>query len=91
LVNIDRVFSVIHPYLVRKEEEQNGLKNQVQPLLQKRSALLQENGSTKDIDEELAAFDEVLQKFQESVEEFEWDESVVNIISSIVQEVYQTH
>jgi len=103
ILDINRVFSILHPEVERMEQIQNDLGNRVQPLIQKRKelaelrkALTQDGKNADDIiasqeklDKELQGLDVELQGIQGTVPEFEWTPEAIAIIREVIPHVFQ--
>ncbi len=102
ILEINHVFSILHPEVEKMEEKQNNLRDRVQPFMQKRKELAElrkaresEGKNTADIidrqenlDKELKALDVELQEIQSTVPQFEWDDESVKTIQEVVPHVF---
>lgn len=103
ILDINLIFSILHPEVERMEEKQNNLRDRVQPLIQKRKELAElrkaresEGKNAADIidrqeklDKELQALDVELQDIQGTTPEFEWTKASIGIIQEVVPHVFE--
>lgn len=102
ILEINHVFSILHPEVERMEEKQNELGDRVKPLIQQRTQLAElrkaresEGKNAADIidrqenlDKELKALDVELQEIQATVPQFEWDDESVKTIQEVIPHVF---
>lgn len=102
ILDINLVFSILHPEVENMEKKQTELGDRVQPLILKRKELAElrkaretEGKNAADIidrqeklDKELQALDVELQDIQGTAPQFEWSKASIGIIQEVVPHVF---
>lgn len=102
ILEINHVFSILHPEVEKMEEKQNELGDRVQPLINEKKMLAEqrknreaESKNAADIidrqekvDNKLKSLDVELQEIQSTVPQFEWDDESVKTIHEVVPHVF---
>jgi seryl-tRNA synthetase len=103
ILEINHVFSLLHPEVERMEEKQNALRDRVEPFMKKRKELAElrkaretEGKNAADIidrqeklDKELKELDLELQSIQGTTPEFEWTPEAIATIREVVPHVFE--
>ena len=103
ILEVNHVFSILHPEVEKMEQIQNDLGNRVKPLIHKRKELaeirktLTQDGKNADdiidsqdkLDIELKELDKELQGIQSTVPSFEWSPWAIATIREVVPHVFE--
>lgn len=102
ILDINQVFSILHPEMERMEEKQNDLRDRVQPLINEKKMLAEQRKNREaerknaadiidrqeKVDSKLKALDIELQDIQGTCPEFEWTDATIGIIREVVPHVF---